>query len=257
MLAATWLRPPTGPGVLLLTAHVLALDPASWRIALGELDAAWHAVAAGREPAPPREHTTYRQWSQRLRQRAAVLDTVGFWSEQLDGDDPVLKTWMKVFPGTVKPLADFEKREDLRQRFTGSPEKVINLMSFIAEEVREVLASLGLRTLDEAVGRTDLLRQISRGNPDLDDLDLNPLLAQIDPGPHGRRCSIEGRNPVPDTLDAQMVKDARPMLEDGEKMQLAYNVRNVHRAVGTRLSAEITRRYRSGEAHVDDVLSGP
>ncbi len=141
------------------------------------------------------------------------------------------------------PVGVCTQREDLRQRFTGSPEKVINLMSFIAEEVREVLASLGLRTLDEAVGRTDLLRQISRGNPDLDDLDLNPLLAQIDPGPHGRRCSIEGRNPVPDTLDAQMVKDARPMLEDGEKMQLAYNVRNVHRAVGTRLSAEITRRY--------------
>ena len=111
-----------------------------------------------------------------------------------------------------------------------------------------MLASLGLRTLNEAVGRTDLLRQVSRGNADLDDLDLNPLLAQVDPGPHGRYCSITGRNEVPDTLDAQMVKDARPMLEDGEKMQLAYNVRNVHRAVGTRLSARDHPPLRHGQA---------
>jgi glutamate synthase (NADPH) large chain len=72
---------------------------------------------------------------------------------------------------------------------------------------------------------------------------LNPILAQLDPGPNPRRCTLEGRNEVPDTLDAQMVKDARPLLEVGEKMQLQYNVRNVHRAVGTRLSAHITRRY--------------
>lgn len=131
----------------------------------------------------------------------------------------------------------------LREKFTGTPEKVINLMSFIAEEVREILASLGLRSLREAVGRTDLLRQVSRGNPDLDDLDLNPILAQADPGPYPRHCTLEGRNEVPDTLDARMIQDARPMLEDGEKMQLQYNVRNVHRAVGTRLSAHITRKY--------------
>ncbi|MFO1074793.1 MAG: glutamate synthase large subunit, partial [Geminicoccaceae bacterium] len=141
------------------------------------------------------------------------------------------------------PVGVCTQREDLRQKFTGTPEKVINLMSFIAEEVREILASLGLRSLQEAVGRTDLLRQISRGNPDLDDLDLNPILAQADPGPHARYCTLAGRNPVPDTLDARMVEDARPMLEDGEKMQLQYNVRNVYRAVGTRLSAHITRKY--------------
>ena len=141
------------------------------------------------------------------------------------------------------PVGVCTQRPDLRERFTGSPEKVINLMSFIAEEVREILASLGLRTLAEAVGRADLLRQVGRGDPDLDDLDLNPLLAQIDPGPHGRVSSIPWRNPVPDTLDARMVADAKPLLEEGEKMQLAYNVRNVHRAVGTRISAEITRRY--------------
>jgi glutamate synthase (NADPH/NADH) large chain len=141
------------------------------------------------------------------------------------------------------PVGVCTQREELRRKFTGTPEKVVNLMSFIAEEVREILASLGLRSLEEAVGRTDLLKQVSRGSADLDDLDLNPILAQVDPAGFPRHCAIPGRNEVPDTLDAQMVRDARAMLDDGEKMQLTYNVRNVHRAVGTRLSAHITRRY--------------
>ncbi|MGF1473972.1 MAG: glutamate synthase large subunit [Geminicoccaceae bacterium] len=141
------------------------------------------------------------------------------------------------------PVGVCTQKPELREKFTGSPEKVVNLFTFIAEEVREILASLGLRSLNEAIGRTDLLKQISRGFSDLDDLDLNPILAQVDVDDDRRYCTVEGRNPVPDTLDAQMVKDAAPMLEDGEKMQLTYNVRNVHRAVGTRLSAHITRRY--------------
>jgi glutamate synthase (NADPH/NADH) large chain len=141
------------------------------------------------------------------------------------------------------PVGVCTQRPDLRAKFEGTPERVVNLMSFIAEEVREILASLGLRSLQEAIGRTDLLKQVSRGSPDLDDLDLNPILVRVDPGPYPRYCTLVGRNEVPDTLDAQMVKDARPMLEDGEKMQLQYNVRNVHRAVGTRMSAHITRRY--------------
>ena len=141
------------------------------------------------------------------------------------------------------PVGVCTQRDDLRQKFTGTPEKVVNLMSFIAEETREVLASLGLRSIEEAVGRSDLLKQVNRGSGDLDDLDLNPILAQVDAGGQPRHNTIKSRNEVPDTLDAQMLKDARPLLEEGEKMQLTYNVRNVHRAVGTRLSAHITRRY--------------
>nr|WP_090343278.1 non-ribosomal peptide synthetase [Mycolicibacterium malmesburyense] len=90
MFTAVWLRPPSGPGVLLLTAHVLAVDPASWRIVLAELDAAWHALQGGREPAPAREHTSYRRWSRLLSERAHTLDTVDFWAAQLEGDDPAL-----------------------------------------------------------------------------------------------------------------------------------------------------------------------
>ena len=131
----------------------------------------------------------------------------------------------------------------LREKFVGTPEKVMNLFGFIAEEVREILAFLGARSMKEIIGHTELLMQVGRGSPHLDDLDLNPLLVQADPGDHAHYCTIEGRNEVPDTLDAQMIEDARPALEGGEKIQLQYNVRNVQRAIGTRLSSLITRRF--------------
>ena len=132
----------------------------------------------------------------------------------------------------------------IRDRFTGTPEKVINLMTFIAEEVREILARLGFRSLDEVVGRTELLKQVSRGAEHLDDLDLNPILAKVDaPDDQRRSQGPSFRNPVPDSLDAQILNDAKPLFDPGERMQLTYNVRNTHRAVGTRLSAEVTARF--------------
>jgi glutamate synthase (NADPH/NADH) large chain len=133
--------------------------------------------------------------------------------------------------------------EALRARFTGSPEKVINLFSFIAEEVREILAQLGARSLSEIIGRTDLLAQVSRGGEHLDDLDLNPLLVRADPGSNKPYCTIEGRNEVPDTLDAQIVRDAAPFLARGEKMQLTYTVANTARAIGSRISSHIVRKF--------------
>jgi glutamate synthase (NADPH/NADH) large chain len=141
------------------------------------------------------------------------------------------------------PVGICTQDEKLRQKFAGTPEKVVNLFSFVAEEVREILASLGAKSLNEIIGRTDLLQQVSRGHAHLDDLDLNPILAQADPGEYPRYCTLEGRNEVPDTLDAQMLKDASALFEAGEKMQLAYNVRNTHRAVGTRLSSMVTKRF--------------
>jgi glutamate synthase (NADPH/NADH) large chain len=131
----------------------------------------------------------------------------------------------------------------LREKFTGTPEKVVNLFTFIAEEVAEILASLGSRSINEIIGRTDMLAQVSRGAAHLDDLDLNPILAQPDAGGLARHYDQEGRNEVPDTLDAQMIKDSQHILDAGEKMQLTYRVRNTHRAVGTRISSMITRRY--------------
>ncbi len=141
------------------------------------------------------------------------------------------------------PVGVCSQDEELRKKFEGTPEKVINLFSFIAEDVRNILASLGFRSLTEVIGRTDLLHQVSRGSELLDDLDLNPLLVQADPGPYARYCTLEGGNKVPETLDAQMIADAAPVFERGEKMQLQYNIRNTHRAIGTKLSSRITRKF--------------
>ncbi|MES2288707.1 MAG: glutamate synthase large subunit [Pseudomonadota bacterium] len=142
------------------------------------------------------------------------------------------------------PVGVCVQDEKLRKKFTGTPEKVINLMTFIAEEVREILSRLGFKSLDEVIGRTELLRQVSRGAEHLDDLDLNPILAKVDADDDMRRFNVPGgRNPVPDSLDAQILHDAKPVFDRREKMQLTYTVRNTHRAVGTRLSAEITERF--------------
>jgi glutamate synthase (NADPH/NADH) large chain len=143
------------------------------------------------------------------------------------------------------PVGVCTQNPKLRDKFVGTPEKVVNLMSFIAEEVREILSSLGARSMQEIIGRTDLLTQVSRGSEHLDDLDLNPLLVQADSGDFPRFCALgEGeRNEVPETLDAEMIEDAAAALEAGEKMQLAYNVRNTQRAIGAKLSSAITKRF--------------
>ncbi|MBY0519663.1 MAG: glutamate synthase large subunit, partial [Sphingomonas sp.] len=154
------------------------------------------------------------------------------------------------------PVGVCTQDERLRAKFDGSPEKVINLMTFIAEEVRDILARLGMRSLNDVIGRTELLRQVSRGAEHLDDLDLNPILAKVDAADDQRRFSLTTwRNEVPDSLDAQMIRDAAAVFSRGEKMQLTYSVRNTHRAVGTRLSSEITRtigmsKLADGHVHV-------
>jgi glutamate synthase (NADPH/NADH) large chain len=157
------------------------------------------------------------------------------------------------------PVGVCTQDETLRKKFEGTPEKVINLFSFIAEDVRHILASLGVRRLAEIIGRTDYLQQVSRGSDFLDDLDLNPLLVQADPGPYARYCTLVGRNEVPETLDAQMIADAAPLFQHGEKMQLQYNIRNTHRAIGTKISSKIVRLHGMtglAEGHLTVRLRG-
>ena len=131
----------------------------------------------------------------------------------------------------------------LREKFDGSAEKVVNLITFYAEEVREILAEIGARSLDEVIGRADLLSQVSRGAAHLDDLDLNPMLIKIDEADEIEYRRDGPRQDVPDTLDAQIVADARPFFKDGEKMELSYTVQNTQRTVGARVSSHIVRRF--------------
>ena len=141
------------------------------------------------------------------------------------------------------PVGVCTQDDALREKFTGNADKVVNLITFYATEVREILASIGARSLDDVIGRADLLTQVSRGSAHLDDLDLNPLLITVD-GAH--KISYDRDRPrtvVDDTLDAQIVRDAGPFLNDGEKMQLDYAVQNTLRTIGTRTSSHIVQNF--------------
>ncbi|WP_397541569.1 glutamate synthase large subunit [Roseovarius salis] len=158
------------------------------------------------------------------------------------------------------PVGVCTQDERLREKFTGNADKVVNLITFYAQEVREILASIGARSLDEVVGRADLLTQVSRGSAHLDDLDLNPMLITVDGAKDITYDRNKPRNEVPDTLDAEIVRDAQRFLQDGEKMQLHYAVQNTDRTVGTRVSSHIVRNFGMNNAlqpnHLTVKLSG-
>ena len=141
------------------------------------------------------------------------------------------------------PVGVCTQDESLRAKFTGNADKVVNLITFYAQEVREILASIGARSMDDVIGRADLLTQVSRGAAHLDDLDLNPMLITVDGADRIVYDRNKPRNVVPDTLDAQIVADAKRFLEDGEKMQLSYAVQNTLRTIGTRTSSHIVQAF--------------
>ena len=141
------------------------------------------------------------------------------------------------------PVGVCTQDENLRAKFTGNADKVVNLITFYAQEVREILAQIGARSIDEVIGRADLLSQVSRGADHLDDLDLNPLLISVDGADRINYDRDRERNTVLDTLDKEIVRDAARFLNDGEKMQLSYAVQNTHRTVGTRTSSHIVQNF--------------
>ncbi|MBT4470368.1 MAG: glutamate synthase large subunit, partial [Rhodobacterales bacterium] len=153
------------------------------------------------------------------------------------------------------PVGVCVQDEELRKKFTGTADKVVNLITFYAQEVREVLASLGLRSLDEAIGRADMLAQVSRGNDYLDDLDLNPMLVTVDGASDIKLDRDRPRQSVPDTLDAAILKDAEPFFKHGEKMQLSYAVQNTARTIGTRVSSKIVKKFGMRNDLLEDHLT--
>ncbi|MDG1293893.1 MAG: glutamate synthase-related protein, partial [Planktomarina sp.] len=153
------------------------------------------------------------------------------------------------------PVGVCTQDEALRDKFTGSADKVVNLITFYAQEVREILAGIGARSMDEVIGRADLLSQVSRGSAHLDDLDLNPLLITVDGADEITYDRNKSRNAVPDTLDAQIVRDAARFLQDGEKMQLQYAVQNTSRSIGTRVSSHIVTKFGMRNSLQSDHLT--
>jgi glutamate synthase (NADPH/NADH) large chain len=141
------------------------------------------------------------------------------------------------------PVGVCSQDEELRKKFSGTPDKVVNLFTFIASEIREILAELGFRKLDEIIGRTDLLMQVNKGSPNLDDLDLNPLFVQADPGNNKRYCEVTEINKVPNTLDQEIWPEVEKSLDNSEKIQKEFIIKNTNRAVGTRISHNLYKKY--------------
>ena len=141
------------------------------------------------------------------------------------------------------PVGVCSQDMSLREKFTGTPEKVVNLFKFVATEVREILASLGFKSLNDIIGRTDLLSQVNKGASNLDDLDLNPLLVQADPGENLRYCKDKHINTVPETLDEKIWFDIKNKINPMEKNNFEYEIDNTSRSVGTRLSHHIYKKF--------------
>ena len=140
----------------------------------------------------------------------------------------------------------------LRKKFQGQPEHVINFLFYIAEDLRQIMAQLGFRKLDEMVGRVDCLTQ----RHDVDHwkasgLDLSAVLYN----PHvptrvGRHCTIKQDHGLEKSLDYQLIDHSREALDRGQKVSISLPIRNTHRTVGAMLSGEIARRY--GEVGLPD-----
>ncbi len=140
------------------------------------------------------------------------------------------------------PVGIATQRPELRAKFAATPEMVEAYLRFVAEDVRRQLAALGLRSLDEAVGRVELLRQRTTGDPRTDALDLSPLLAACAGEPV--RYAAE---PLPRAggfeLGDRLAEDAGPALEEARLVELQYSISNADRTVGARLGGEIGRRF--------------
>ncbi len=133
----------------------------------------------------------------------------------------------------------------LRKRFEGKPEHVVNLMMFVAEELREIMAELGFRTVDEMVGRVEMLdMRDALAHWKARGLDLSQLLHKPDVPPNVPIHWVQAQNHgLEEALDNRLIELARPALEDNEPVEINLPIRNLNRTVCTMLSAEISRRW--------------
>ena len=150
---------------------------------------------------------------------------------------------MRVCHLDTCPVGVATQNPELRKKFTGKPEFVETFFEYIAEEVREILASLGFRTLQEAIGHIEYLEtKKAVDHWKAAGLDLSPLLVRpnVDSSLY---CTTTQDHGLAAALDNTLIEMASPALKKGEKVSIDLPVRNVNRTVGTMLGAEITRAY--------------
>lgn len=143
------------------------------------------------------------------------------------------------------PVGVATQDPQLRKNFMGKPEHLINFMTFVAQDVREIMASLGFRTMDEMIGRVDIL-EVNRAidHYKANGLDFSRLLMM--PEPHqgcSLRCTSSQQHDFSLSIDDKLISDAKVALDNQIQVQLNMPIKNFNRTVGTTLSSEVSRRY--------------
>jgi len=163
---------------------------------------------------------------------------------------------MRVCNLDTCPVGVATQNPELRKRFKGKPEYVVNLMRFIAQELREIMAELGFRTVNEMIGQTDCLESNSEGmNWKTQKVDLSNLLyrPEIPAGFAGYQQESQNLH-LEKTLDVREILPlVRPAIEYGKKVTAQLPICNIHRTVGTLTGSEVTRRYGSDGLPEDTV----
>jgi len=152
---------------------------------------------------------------------------------------------MRVCHLDTCPVGIATQNPELRKRFTGRPEFVVTFFEYVAEEVRELLAGLGYRSLEEVIGHPELIDVTTAAAEwKASGLDLGPVLVAPDPDdPRARRQVRAQDHGLDRVLDRRLVADCRDALDDARPVRRYYPIRNVDRTTGTLLGSEVTRRY--------------
>jgi glutamate synthase domain-containing protein 2/glutamate synthase domain-containing protein 1/glutamate synthase domain-containing protein 3 len=168
---------------------------------------------------------------------------------------------MRVCHLNTCPVGIATQDPELRRRFHGTPDHVVSYLFFVAEEVREIMARLGVRTVDDLIGRADLLEvDAAIDHWKADGVDLAEILRFPELSPEAPRHRVRGPEPVLDgALDWGLIAEAQPAIDRGERVRLERRVRNVNRTVGGLLSSELVRARGSEglpEGTIEVALQG-
>ena len=153
------------------------------------------------------------------------------------------------------PVGIATQDPELRKKFRGQPEHVINFFFFVAEDLRRIMSELGFRSVDEMVGRVDCLVQRENiGHWKAKGIDLSSVLYDPPVPSHvGRRCLIAQDHGLEAALDHKLIEQAKDALENRRPVALKSMIQNVHRTVGTMLSGEVAKRYGSAGLPDDTI----
>ncbi|WP_100408363.1 glutamate synthase large subunit [Bacillus solitudinis] len=164
---------------------------------------------------------------------------------------------MRVCHLDTCPVGIATQNPELRKKFMGEADHIVNFMTFIAEEIRELMAELGFRTMDELIGRTDVLEMNEAiDNEKAKRVDLSSLLYQPNPGNYERNfCTKQQDHQLELSLDSRVLLGAsQEALEKGEKVHVVTEVKNINRVVGTIVGSEVSKRY-GAEGLPDDTIT--